>query len=178
MPRLNEVQPEDATGHVKQIFDAAEKDFGSVPNLFKGLANSPVGLRAYTQLGKIIATGDLNEVDQTIVRLVASQYNGCDYCVAAHSMECSQVGLSDEEVMAVRRGEADDPGRAALIDFTTRVLETKGFIKDETLESFRDAGYTDANVVEVITIIAQKTLSNYLNHLHATELDFPAAPEL
>ncbi|MFO8081509.1 MAG: carboxymuconolactone decarboxylase family protein [Armatimonadota bacterium] len=178
MPRLNEVQPEEASGHVKQIYDAAENEFGSVPNLFKGLANSPVGLRAYTQLGKIIDTGDLSVTQQSIVRLVVSQFNGCDYCVGAHTMECREHGMTEAETLQIRRGESDDPERAALIDFTLCVVETKGFVDDEDLAAFRDAGYTDGNVVEVLTIIAQKTLSNYFNHVHGTELDFPAAPEL
>jgi uncharacterized peroxidase-related enzyme len=178
MPRLNEVQPEDASGHVKQIYDAAEEEWGEVPNLFKGLANSPVGLRAYTQLGKLIDTGDLSEKEQAVVRLTVSQYNGCEYCVGAHTMECQQQGLSEEQTLQIRRNELDDPKLSALVSFTLRVVETKGFIDDEDLDAFRDAGYTDAHVVEVITVVAQKTLSNYFNHVHGTELDFPAAPEL
>jgi uncharacterized peroxidase-related enzyme len=177
MPRLDEVQPDEATGHVKQIFDAAEEEFGSVPNLFKGLAASPVGLRVYVQLGKIIDTGDLCDTEQSVVRLVASEYNGCEYCVGAHTMECQQQGLTEEETLQIRRGESQDDRLAALSAFTVRVLETKGFVEDADLADFREAGYEDAHMVEVLTIIAQKTLSNYFNHVHQTELDFPAAPE-
>ena len=178
MPRLKEVEPDEATGHVKQIFDAAEEEFGSVPNLFKGLGASPVGLRAYTQLGKIIDTGELSDLEQSVVRLVASQYNSCEYCVGAHTMECQQNGLTEEETLQIRRGESEDERLAALGAFTVRVLETRGFVEDADLADFREEGYEDAQVVEVLTIIAQKTLSNYFNHVHQTELDFPAAPEL
>jgi alkylhydroperoxidase family enzyme len=87
-------------------------------------------------------------------------------------------GLSDEQMLDVRRGKPDDPGHAALVRFTRGVMETKGFVGGEEIDAFRSAGYSDAHVGEVIALIAQKTLSNYFNNVNETELDFPKAPEL
>jgi uncharacterized peroxidase-related enzyme len=178
MPRLRKVESKEATGKVKELYDAIDKKMGQIPNIFKGLANSPVALQAYLALDDLIENGELTPQEQQIVRLVTSQYNGCDYCLGAHTMVGKQQGLSDEQMIAVRRGDAKDPAHAALGQFTRRVLETKGFVTDNDINAFRNARYTDAQMLEVVTIMAQKTLSNYFNHIHQTELDFPQAPEV
>jgi alkylhydroperoxidase family enzyme len=87
-------------------------------------------------------------------------------------------GLSEEEVLKIRRGEPSDPKHAALVQFTNRVLDTKGFVSDQDIKAFRGAGYTDEHIAEVTTILAQKTLSNYFNHIHDTPLDIPAPAEI
>jgi alkylhydroperoxidase family enzyme len=65
-----------------------------------------------------------------------------------------------------------------LINFTIRVLETKGHISDGEIQAFKEAGYSDAHAAEITVIIAQKTLSNLFNHINDTDLDLPAAPEI
>lgn len=178
MPRLNLVEPGDASGKTAALYEKLIDGFGTVFNLFKGLGNSPVALEAYLTLDELIASGSLSEADQDTVRLVASQQNGCDYCLAAHTVTGQGKGLSEEEIIAIRKGEVKDEKRAALVKFTHAVVESKGFVTDEEIQAFRLAGYGDEQVAEVCTILAQKTLSNYFNHINDTELDFPAAPEI
>jgi alkylhydroperoxidase family enzyme len=87
-------------------------------------------------------------------------------------------GLSKEEVLNIRRGEPSEPKYEALARFTHRVLETKGLVSDKEIDAFRAAGYTDEHIAEVTTILAQKTLSNYFNHIHDTVLDVPAPAKI
>ncbi len=174
MPRLKVIETEAATGEVKELFEASQQEFGNVFHLFKGLANAPLALEAYLTLEKLIAGGKLSPVEQDIVRLRASEWNGCEYCLGAHTMTAEMKGLPEEEIHRLRRGEASEPSHAALVRFTSRVLETRGFVDDQDLDAFRRAGYTDEHVAEVVTILAQKTLSNYFNHIHNTPLDVPA----
>ena len=178
MPRLHEVQQEEVSGEVAAIFQQATDEYGSIPNLFKGLANSPVGLKAYTGLDELISEGEFTDTEQAVVRLTVSQFNGCEYCIAAHSIQCQQLGLDREEILDIRRGTVENAKLQELISFTLSILREKGFVSDIELDAFREAGYTEAHIVEILTIIAQKTLSNYFNHINETELDFPAAPEI
>ena len=177
-PRLKSIEPAEAAGKVAAIYGATKATMGMVPNLFKGFANSPVALEAYVTLDKLIAEGSFTPVEQNIVRLVVSQYNGCTYCLAAHTLVGKATGLTDDEILELRRGKSDNVEYQALVNFTQQILETKGFVSDEDIDAFRAAGYTDAHIVDLVTIIAQKTLSNYFNHIHDTQLDLPAAPEL
>ena len=178
MPRLNVIEPDAATGKVKELYDDAQQEFGNVFNVFKGLANAPVALEAYIALERLIAAGKLTPAEQDTVRLTASQFNGCEYCLAAHSVTGAMKGLSSDEILKIRRGEPSDPKLAALVQFTHRVLETKGSVRDDEIESLRAAGYTDEHIAEVVTILAQKTLSNFFNHIHETPLDIPAPAEI
>lgn len=178
MPRLKTVEKSEATGEIKDLYEAIQKNMGTVPNIFKGMAAGPVLLKAYLQLDELLAKGTLSKAEQDIVRLVVSQYNNCKYCLAAHTMTARAKGLSDEEILAVRRGLPNDDKQAALGTFVRRILDTKGFVEDGDIKAFRDAGYNDAQVCEVITIIGQKMMSNYFSHVHDTDLDFPEAPEL
>ncbi len=178
MQRLKLIKEEDATGEVKEIYASVKSTMGMIPNLFKGFANSPVTLKAYLTLDKLISESQLSEIEREIVRLVVSQYNGCDYCLAAHTMVGKMKGLNEDQIIDIRQGKSDDLKYSALISFTLQVLETKGFVDDKDIDAFRNAGYTDENIVEVVTIIAQKTLSNYFNHINNTEIDFPKAPDI
>jgi uncharacterized peroxidase-related enzyme len=178
MARLTPIEKSEASGDVKALFDEIEKKMGAVPNIFTGMAAGPVLLKAYLQLDELIESGTLTPAEQDIVRLVVSQYNGCRYCLAAHTKTGSMHGLSEEQISAVRRGNPQDEKHRALVAFAQRILQTKGFLADEDLTAYRAAGYTDEQVCEVITIIGQKMMSNYFNHIHQTELDFPEAEEI
>ncbi len=177
-PRLNSIEPEAASGKVAAMYGQAKSMMGMVPNLFKGLANSPQALEAYLSLEQLISAGSLNPAEQQLVRMVASVQNGCTYCVAAHTLGLKGAGLSDAEILDVRRGASDDKKLQALIVFTQEILSTKGFVSDDDLSAVRAAGYTDANIADVVVVITQKTLSNYFNHVHDTVLDLPPAPGL
>lgn len=177
-PRLNSIEPDAATGKVAAMYGQVKSNMGMIPNLFKGLANSPQALEAYLTLDKLIGEGSLSPAEQQLVRMVTSVRNECTYCVAAHTMGLKGAGLSDSQILEVRRGRSDDAKLQALIDFTLKVMDTKGFVSDEDLAAVRAAGYTDANIADVMVVITQKTLSNYFNHVHDTVLDLPPAPPL
>ena len=79
MARLPVISEEIADEQTKQIFDAIKSKFGMVPNIFKGLANSSIALGAFLKLDEMISKSSFTPVEQDIVKLVASQYNGCNY---------------------------------------------------------------------------------------------------
>ena len=126
----------------------------------------------------MIAAGSFSPVDQDIVRLVVSQYNGCAYCVAAHTGSLQAKGLSKQEIIDIRKGKPADPKQSALVAYTLKIMDTRGFVSDSDIAAFKNAGFTDTHVAEITVLIAQKTISNYFNHIHDTDLDLPRAPEI
>lgn len=178
MPRLPVTTYEGADQETKKTYEALRAHFGKVPNIFAGMANSPVTLNAYLKLDELIASGSFSAVEQDIVRITVSEFNQCRYCVAAHTASLLARRVPGDEILRIRRREPSDPKHRALIAFTVKVLETKGFVTDGDISAFKDAGYTDKHVAELPVIIAQKTLSNYFNHINDTELDLPAAPKI
>jgi uncharacterized peroxidase-related enzyme len=163
---------EDAPEKSRPILDQAQKSFGFVPNLFGILAESPSALEGYAAIGNAFSKSSLSPVEQQVVLLTTSFENGCTYCMAAHSAVAAMVKAGDDVVQALRDGDSiPDQRLEALRSFTRRIVEKRGWLSQEDLRSFLDAGFTKEQVLEVITGVAQKTLSNYTNHIAHTQLD-------
>lgn len=173
MPRFKEITPKEADRRTKKSFAAIEKQMGTVPNMFKGMASTPMALEAFLQLEKTIDEGELNPDEREVVRYTASAFNDCRYCKAAAVLTGRRAGMNDEDVQALRNARSEKPRYKALIDLTRHIMDNRGHISDDDISQFRHAGFKDEHVGEVLTIIAQKTLSNFFNHVHQTELDLP-----
>lgn len=178
MPRLDTVTLETATGETKEILTAINKKFGMVPNIFKGIANSPSALASIIGLTTPLQDGVLTPQEREVITLTVSQLNDCKYCLAAHTAVAQMAGLSKEETLNIRKGKPTDVKHKALVDFIKAIIDTKGFVSDTTLNNFKDAGYNDAAVAEVVAGIAYKTFTNYFNHIYETDIDFPKAEEI
>jgi len=163
---------ETAPEAARSIFDAAEKAYGIVPNLHRKMAESPALLEAYWQLSQVFSSSSLTPVEQQVVLIAASVTNNCTYCVGAHSVLADLVDTPAEVTEALRTGEViPDVRLQALRKFTQSVVITRGWVHESEVSTLLDEGYTRAQVLEVILGVGLKTLSNYTNHLVATELD-------
>lgn len=163
--------PEGSRPHLER----AKKKFGFVPNLYRVFANNPVALESYVGVGDALAEhGTLSDTEQQLVMLTVSRQNECHYCVAAHSTIGEEKGLSEASIEAIRKNRSlDDPKLEALRRFTKAVVKERGWLSDDAVSEFLDAGYKKNQILEVYAIVAMKTLSNYTNHLAATPLDKP-----
>jgi uncharacterized peroxidase-related enzyme len=177
MPRLPVVDPASATGPAKEALDGPLK--GMHLNIFKGMANAPSGLAAYLGLSSALAHSDLSDKEKEAVALVVGEANDCDYCRGAHTMLGTKAGLTEDQTVEIRSaGSTGDAKLDALVTFARRLVETRGFVEDADIEAFKSAGYSDANIVDVIVLFTLNTYTNYFNHVNETELDVPAAPAL
>ncbi len=158
----------------KPLLEQAEKKYGFALNLFGVMAESPAALKAYTTLSGILdEDAGLDAQEQQIVMLATSEFNGCDYCMAAHSTVAEKMAKVPADIVeALRDGrEPDDAKAKALVRFTQALLEHRGWVPEDEQSAFLDAGFDQRAVLDVITILALKTLSNYTNHLANTPLD-------
>jgi len=177
MARLNIVNPSESTGRVKEIFDGPLK--GMEINIFKGLANSPVGLEAYLGLAGAQKAGKLSGPELEAVALTIGEANNCEYCVAAHTVLGQKAGLTEDQTVTIRKGDPTGDARIdAISAFARSINDNRGFVSDEDIQSFRNAGFGDDAIVEVLVTVALNTFTNYFNHINKTEVDFPAVPAL
>jgi uncharacterized peroxidase-related enzyme len=101
--------------------------------------------------------------------------NGCNYCLGVHSYTAEHMAkLPADEIILARKGHAGDPKRDAAVRFARKVIETRGQVSDADLKAVRDAGYTDANVIEIVALVAMYSLTNFFNNVFDPEKDFPA----
>lgn len=157
----------------KPMLNAAKEKFGFLPNLLGEFAESPAVLEGYLKLNEIIGKTDFSIKEQQVAILTVSVENECHYCTAGHSTILrNQINVANEIVDAVRSGGiVPEEKLNALVTYVRKAVKQRGFLKDEDLQAFLNAGYTKKQALEVNLIIALKTISNYTNHLADTPLD-------
>ena len=178
MPRLQVIQPENASAEVRPFYDELNDRFGMVPNLVRALANSPAALKGYLMLEQALEESVLPAKLREQISLTVSEVNGCPYCVAAHSAIGQAVGLSDSELIDARQATSPDSRVDAALRFTRLLVEQRGSVTDDDLNLVRRAGFGDAEIAEIVAVVAWMTLSNYLNLVAETEIDFPTAAKI
>ena len=178
MSRINQLNPEAATGRAKELLGAVKSKLGLIPNMTRAMANSPAVLDGYLQFSGALSKGTLSPKVREQLSLAVAQANGCDYCLAAHSTIGKMVGLTPEQIRDSRLGTAVDPKADALIRFALEVVRTRGQVSDAALADVREAGFDDGAIAEVIAHVALDVFTNYFNIVAQTDIDFPKAPEL
>ena len=171
---LAPVSDEAATGIAKEILDGTKAKLGFVPNMYRTMANSGGYLSTYVHgYNAFRQESGFTPVEQELIFLVISRENGCVYCVAAHSMIADKISKLDPETLAaVRLGNSvPDEKLRSLAVFTSHVFSTRGMISAAEAASFLAVGYEEKQIMEIVLAIAVKTLSNYSNHIHHSEVD-------
>lgn len=178
MQRLNSVNPETAEGKAKTLLDGVKAKMGMTPNIMKTMANSPAALDAYLNFSNSLRSGVLSAQNREQIAVNVGEFNQCGYCLAAHSTIGKSLGLSEEEIELNRSGTGSDEKSQALMIFSRKVVEKRGFVSDQDIQEFRNAGFGDAEITEVVANVALNLFTNYFNHLAATEIDFPEVQPL
>ena len=175
MSRINTPASIEAAPEAAQpLLEGVKKSVGSVPNLFRLVANSPAALEGFLGLNGALAKGALDPATRERIALAIANVNGCDYCNAAHTYLGKNVAkLSDDEIAANREGSSTDAKAEAAVSFARKVASTRGNVSEADIEAVRAAGYSDAELVEIVAHVALNTLTNYVNEVFKTDIDFP-----
>jgi len=178
MPRIYPLNLESADSRTEKLLMRVRNRFGIVPNLIGTLANSFVAANAYLAFSDALAGGLLSPRIREQIALLVAETNACRYCVSAHTALGQRAGLQDPETIAARSGRAADPKELAVLRVTRALVDQRGVISDAELAAAREAGISDGEMVEIVANVALNILTNYVNHVADTDIDFPLAPEL
>jgi AhpD family alkylhydroperoxidase len=163
---------ETAPAASKPLLDKSHKAIGFVPGLLGVLAEAPKALEAYQVLGTLFTETSLTTTEQHVVWLTINYENDCGYCVPAHTALAKLDAVPDDVIEALRNGTSiADPKLEALRTFTVQVVDKRGWVTDDDVQAFLNAGYTRQQILEVILGLAHKVISNYTNHLAETPVD-------
>lgn len=164
---------ESAPESVRCELQAAKDAYGAVPNLYRGLAASPATLKVYLGMNEALKEhGQLSPIEQQVVYLTVSAENGCTYCMGAHSVLADMAQMPEQTLIALREQRPLPDSRLdALRKFTLSMMRHRGWVPEQDVAEFQAAGFDQRHLLEVLTIMAQKTISNYYNHIAETPLD-------
>jgi uncharacterized peroxidase-related enzyme len=165
---------EAAPAESRPLLEAVNKQIGRVPNLFRLVGVSPASLEAYLGMNGALGKGTLDVRTRERIALAVAEINDCGYCLSAHSYFGKNLAkLSDDEILANRNGGSADVKADAAVRFAAQLANARGQVGDDAVQAVRQAGYTDAQIIEIIAHVAINTFTNYVNESLKTEIDFP-----
>jgi uncharacterized peroxidase-related enzyme len=175
MPRLPTPASIEASPAAAQpLLAAVKQQLGVVPNLFRLVGNSPAALEGYLGLNGALGKGELEPATRERIALAVAEVNGCDYCLSAHTYLGKNLAkLSEAEIAANRDGSSTDSKADAAVRFAVKLVKARGHVSDADVQAVKKAGYNDAQLIEIVLHVALNTLTNYVNEVAKTEIDFP-----
>jgi uncharacterized peroxidase-related enzyme len=173
MPRVTIPDRDDAPTESQEMLNALARQLRFVPALFRTASISPDALTGMTQLKGAIASA-FDSPTLARIALAVSQVNECKYCLSLHTyLGMNYGGLSPDEMLLNRRGDSGDAKASALVTFVQQVVEKRGNVADRELQMIRSAGFDDAQIVEIVAACAYYILTNFINNVFDTRVDFP-----
>src|SRR5258708_5545691 len=173
MSRLTTIQTNGNTSELKRSLKTSHLKLTEAPRFLQVMANSPASLRAYIRADAALVRGQLTPRQREQVALAVAEINGSSYSLSAHYDTGKRFGLTHHEMQLARNATATDPKAETMLRFTQAVVLQRGDISDEDFQALRKAGFTDAQIVEIVANIALNIFSNYFNNVAQTEVDFP-----
>jgi uncharacterized peroxidase-related enzyme len=173
MSRLTVPSRDQAPADSQPLLDGVFKKFGVIPNLFRVFAQSPAALGAL--LGLVGANAKmLDAKTRERIAIAVAQANGCDYCLSAHTYIGTKLAkITPEDAALNRKGGSTDAKAAAAVGFAAKVAELRGKVGDDDIAAVKAAGYSEAQIVEIVALVAENVMTNYLNNVADTDIDFP-----
>jgi uncharacterized peroxidase-related enzyme len=172
VPTREHVSPDN-----QKIFDHMQKTLGRVPNLYATFALNETALADYLALQNRKST--LSAKEREIINLVVSQVNDCNYCVPAHTAVGKMHGFTDDQILEIRRAEISFNDKYdALAKFVKETTVNRGRPSENAADAIFEAGYTKANVVDIMVIIGDKIIRNYLHNFTQIPVDWPEVPKI
>lgn len=174
MPNISPINL-DQPGAATQIIAAVKAKVGAVPNIFATMAQSPAALEGFLAFNGALSSGLLSAAVREQIALAVAGENSCDYCASAHTFIAKAAGVDATEAARNLAGSATDPKVAAILGFARDVVRSRGLLADpaRSLNELRDAGLTEAEIVETLAHVGLNLFTNYFNHVANTEIDFP-----
>jgi AhpD family alkylhydroperoxidase len=169
---------ESAPEKSKPALQGLKASFGLVPNLAATMAESPVLVNGFIGAFGNFHGGTFSGAEKQVLLLSNAVANACAWAVAFHSTLALKEGVAAEDVRAVRdRRLPADAKLAALSSLTRALIEKRGHLDARDLNAFTAAGFTAAQVLEVIAGLAVSVMANYAGNITQPALEAPFQPQ-
>ena len=172
MPRISPVDPEHASKNQKRALDDLAASWGQPWRVAQTIANSPNMITAFRIYWDQLQHSSLSHDDREVIALYLAKYNGCHYCVPAHTLVSREAGLDEQDIAAILDGrEPSNPRRRLILEAIRSIQETKGGLSNAQFNKLTEAGLSPENLIDMIGEIAHCTITNYTNRLAQTDPD-------
>ena len=162
---------EEAPSKSQPILQNYVKVLGMVPNFFALISQSPDALKAIADMHATLGKS-LGHQTRERIHVMTAEVNGCDYCLSAHTYLAGKLnGLTKEDMELNREGHSTDPKADAALQFAYKVARSRGHIETPDVDAVRAAGFTDAQIVDIVAETAFSFITNLFNNTFKTDID-------
>ncbi|MBI5925340.1 MAG: peroxidase-related enzyme [Aquabacterium sp.] len=176
MSRLPLHHTAQAPAHSQPLLQQIQQAFGTVPNMFKAVSNSPAALQSMWGSFGALGGGSIDAQLGEQIAVAVADRNACEYCLAAHTALGRKAGVSSQDMQAAQQGESANPRTAAALRFALKLVNDRGQVTDHDVQALREVGFNDGQIVEILAHVALNLFTNYVNVAFAVPVDFPAVP--
>jgi uncharacterized peroxidase-related enzyme len=169
--RIQAITEEDPDAPTSTIFEQARRQYGWLPNTIRVMAHGSSAAELYMTAGRLNRGGSLSAVERELIAILVAARNGCDYCLLAHSLAARGLGSSAVEVLEAHDARSPEPRAAVILRFASALLQRIGAVTDHELEEARAAGLTDTMLIDILGVVIENCLGNFINNLAQTEPD-------
>jgi uncharacterized peroxidase-related enzyme len=169
---INPIEITSASPESQSLLQHLKKQQGMIANAYRVMAHSPAALQVYVHMSDDLKGAALTPRQCEIIALRVAALNACEYCLAAHRLAGRLAKLSSQEIQAAEEGHASSVAELALLDLVTDIVAERGAVQEVVIQTAKNSGLTDEVIVEVVAHVAMNTMTNYLNRLARTKIDF------
>lgn len=173
MSKINPIAVDTASEAVRPTLEMVEAKLGRVPNMYRVMANSQAVLSAYVSFNSALSKGSISSKLAESIALATAEFNTCSYCLSAHTVLGKKAGLTDAQMIESRCYTAEDQKNKAALMFTKILLENPSKIESKDIEQLREVNFTDGEILEIISNVVRNMLTNYINIVAETPVDWP-----
>jgi uncharacterized peroxidase-related enzyme len=171
---VNLFDPGTAPSGSSPLLQEIKTAFGTVPNMFRAVANSPAALKSMWGAFGALGSGTLGAKLGEKIAVAVADRDACNYCLAAHTALGKKAGATGDEMAEAQAGRSADPKTAAALAFALKLVEERGQVSDADVQALRAAGFDDGQIVEIIAHVALNLFTNYVNLALDVPVDFPS----
>lgn len=170
MTWIKMIEPLDAEGKLKDLYDQVQTPEGHVDNILKIHSLRPRTLQAHLFLYKSALHSKPNGLtirERELIGVCVSKLNGCQYCVQHHRAGLARE-IGDEALAAqlTREVAGEDPPQnlsdreREMIAYTTKLTRTPAEMESDDIDNLRGIGLDDAAILDLNQIVAYFAYAN------------------
>ncbi|MBC7871190.1 MAG: peroxidase-related enzyme [Chitinophagaceae bacterium] len=171
MSFIETVPKTDATGTVKEIYEAAEERSGYVPNYIQLFSHRPEVYQAWQNLLMSIRK-NMRLRRYELVTLAAARQLECSYCMLAHGDVLLTSGEVDEAQLAAIAQDYHHarlaPDEVAVMEFAEKIITKASSVTQADVDHLKSFGISDAEILDItLATAARSFFSKTLDALNA-----------
>jgi alkylhydroperoxidase family enzyme len=178
MSRFQNADPSSLDVKILQLFEDSSSWYRISPNLATVMALSPFTLEAQLKFVQALSKGSVNGHLRQFIPLTVAEFTKSQYCTAMHTTLCKLNDMSEKDIIKARRGTSSDKKIAEALSFIRKVFENYGHIDNDDFAKIKKAGYTDAQIIEIIAQAVNHLLLNFIANINQMPTGFPRVEPL